>query len=110
MSLNVQLAARLTLHPKFSETKIHALKSSYIFYTLDLPFRMNYGSFNFVFRNSCPSLVSYRIDPKVICFRETNSRTNAIYWKTLRTFVPTQYKKRQKIYLPYKSSDVKKMR
>jgi len=31
---------------------------------------------------------------KVIYFRETfetNLRLNAIYWKTLRTFVPTQY-------------------
>jgi len=35
MLLNVQLAARLTLHPKFSETKVHALKSSYTFYTFD---------------------------------------------------------------------------
>jgi len=61
MLLNIQLTARLTLHSKFSETKVHALKSSYIFYTLDLPFRMNYDSFNFEFRNSCPPLVSEMI-------------------------------------------------
>ena len=48
-----------TLHADFSETKAHALKRSDTFYTLDPPFRINYGSSNSVFYNSRHFLVSF---------------------------------------------------